>query len=245
MDYLYKKFAKYYDLCYSEKDYGRETRFLEALIKKHKIKGKKILEVGCGTGNHAIHLVKKGFDITGVDLNKEMLAVARKKSRSIKFVQGDMRSFSLKGEFDIILCLFSTIHYNTNVSDLKKTLKNFYKHLKKGGLLIFDMGFNKEKFDARHPSHTGSWSLGGVELVRFMKSRRVKNHALLDGAYILFKDNKFYFGEETHKLGIFKTLDVKSFAQRVGFSVKVYSDYKLMPWRYSSKKYVVFSCVKE
>ena len=244
MDYLYKKFAKYYDLCYSGKDYVKETKFLEALIKKHKIKGKKILEVGSGTGNHAVHLEKKGFDIIGVDLNKEMLAVARKKSKKIKFFQGDMHSFNIKGEFDIILCLFSTMHYNTNISDLKKTLKNFYKHLKKGGLLVFDMGFNQERYSAKHPSHTGSWSRGDVELVRFMKSRRVKNHALIHGAYILFKDNKFYFGAETHTLGIFKTLDVKNLAERVGFNVKVYSDYKLVPWRGSSKKYVVFSCVK-
>jgi ubiquinone/menaquinone biosynthesis C-methylase UbiE len=173
MDYLYKKFAKYYDLCYSGKDYVKETKFLEALIKKHKIKGKKILEVGSGTGNHAVCLEKKGFDIIGVDLNEEMLAVARKKSKKIKFVQGDMRSFNIKDEFDIILCLFSTMHYNTNVSDLKKTLKNFYKHLKKGGLLIFDMGFNEERYSAKQVhAHTGSWSRGDVELVRFMKSRQ-------------------------------------------------------------------------
>lgn len=96
MEYLYKKFAEYYDLCYSGKDYAKETNFLQNLIKKYKINGKKILDVGCGTGNHALLLKKKGFDVTGIDLNKEMLKVAKKKSKSIKFLQGDMRNFDLK-----------------------------------------------------------------------------------------------------------------------------------------------------
>lgn len=92
MEYLYKKFAKYYDLCYSEKDYSKETGFLKFLIKKYKISGKKILEVGCGTGGHAIHLCREGFDVVGIDLNKEMLDVAKKKTKSIGFLQGDMRN---------------------------------------------------------------------------------------------------------------------------------------------------------
>ena len=244
MDYLYKKFAKYYDLCYSDKDYGKETVFLETLIKKNNIKGKSVLEVGCGTGNHAIYLEKRGFKITGVDLNREMLSVARIKSKKSKFLQGDMRFFDLNEKFDVVLCLFSTMHYNINISDLKKTLKNFHKHLWKGGLLIFDMGFNDDKFSEGR-AHTGSWSDGRVDLVRFMKSRRVKNRAFLDAAYILFKNNRFYFANETHKLSIFNTRDVKLFCEKVGFDVKLFSGFSFVSWRKNSKKSVVFCCTKK
>jgi ubiquinone/menaquinone biosynthesis C-methylase UbiE len=243
MEYLYQKFAKYYDLCYIDKDYNKETNFLQTLIKKHKIKGEKILEVGCGTGGHAVYLKRKNFDIVGIDLHKEMLEVAKKKSKSIKFLQGDMRDFDLGEKFSILLCLFSTIHYNQNLKELKKTLVNFYKHLKSEGILIFDMGFNDERWKGGNV-HLGNWANKDVDLVRFSKSRRERNFGLVNMAYILFKNKKFYFGEEEHKLRIFKTFEVKKLAEKIGFKVYLYDGYTTKSWRKNSNKYVVFACVK-
>lgn len=244
MDYLYKKFADYYDLIYSFKDYTKETKFLLQLVKKYKIKNKKILEIGCGTGEHAVYLKKKGFDIVGVDLNREMLKVARRKSKSIKFLQGDMRTFNLKKRFDVVICLFSTIHYNQSYKELEKTLKNFHSHLDEGSLLIFDMGFNEERWEGGH-AFTSTQSAKGVDITRFSKSRRKGNFWILDMAYILFKNNKFHFGKEEHNLRIFETLKVKKLAEKVGFKVDLFEDFTLKKWTKRSKKYVVFSCLKE
>lgn len=244
MEFLYKKFAKYYDLIYSVKDYTKETKFLISLIRKYRLKGKKVLEVGCGTGGHAIFLKKKGFDIVGVDLNKEMLTVARKKSKSIKFYQGDMRKFNLKNKFDIVLCLFSTMHYNQNYQELEKTLKNFHQHMKNNSLLIFDMGFNEERWRRGH-KHTVTNSTKDIDVTRFSISRRVGNKGILDMAYILYKSNKFYFGKEKHTLGIFETLKVKKLVQKIGFKVDLFEGYSSKKWTKKSKKYVVFACVKK
>lgn len=244
MKYLYKKFAEYYDLIYSKKNYSKETNFIENLIKKYKIKGKKILDLGCGTGSHAIHLNEKGFDVFGIDISKEILKVAKNKSKKATFLKGDMKNFRLKKEFDIVLCLFSTIHYNQSFKELKKTLKNIYSHLKKGGLLIFDMGFNEERWKEGY-SHIESWSNKKIELVRFSKSIRQKNFGILNMAYILFKNNKFYFGKEKHKLKIFKTLEVKKLTEKLGFKTYLYEDYTSKHWKKNSKKYVVFVCIKK
>jgi SAM-dependent methyltransferase len=155
-----------------------------------------------------------------------------------------MKNFDLKKEFDIVLCLFSTMHYNQNLKELERTLKNFYRHLKKGGLLIFDMGFNEERWEEGHVD-VGSWSNKEVHLVRFSKSRRQGNHGILDMAYILFKNKKFYFGKEKHKLGIFKTLEVKKLTENIGFKTDLYENYTSKLWRKNSKKQVVFACVKK
>ncbi len=243
MEYLFKRFAKYYDLIYQIKDYKKETDFLLRLIKKNGIKGKEILEVGCGTGNHAVILQKKGFRITGVDLNKEMLAVARKKTKKIRLDQGDMRNFRLKKKFDIVLCLFSTICYNLSYRQMEKTIRNFHRHLKKGGLMIFDMGFNRERFNQKSHAYVNSQSNKEVDIVRFSKSIRKGNYAFLDMAYILFKNKKFHFGSEVHKLGIFDTLKIKRIAEKIGFDVKLY-EYSGKPWTKKSKQYVVFAGVK-
>ncbi len=244
MKYLYKKFSEYYDLCYSEKDYAKEADLLQGLFRKYRIKGRRILEVGCGTAGHAVHLEKKGFDIVGVDLHKEMLEIAKKKSRSIKFLQGDMRYFHLKKKFDIVLCLFSTIHYNQNLRELEKTLRNFYRHLEKGGLLIFDMGFNEERWEEGR-IYVENWSTNEADLVRFSKSRREGDFGFLDMAYIIFKDKKFHFGEEEHKIGIFRTPKVKRLAERVGFKVDLYEIEPQKSWQENPGKYTVFACVKK
>lgn len=244
MKILYKKLAKYYDLIYQDKLYDKETRFVQVLIKKYGITGKRVLDVGCGTGRHAAILNKKGFDVVGVDLNKEMLNIAKKKNKRIKFLQGNMRTFNLKEEFDIILCLFSTIHYARNYEEIRKTLKNFYKHLRKGGILIFDMGMTEEIW-AGSRSQVVKKSAKSVELVRFSVSRRENNFAILGMAYVLYKNKKFYFESEEHKLGIFKTLKIKEIAEKTGFSADLYNDFSNKKWNAKSKRYVVFACVKK
>ena len=76
----FRKYAKYYDLLYKDKDYYNETLYISKIIKKS-TKGKKILEIGCGTGSHAIELSKKGFQVCGIDNSKQMISAAKKKNK--------------------------------------------------------------------------------------------------------------------------------------------------------------------
>ena len=82
---MYKKFAKYYDKIYHEKDYKAESEFITWVVKNHKkSKSNKLLDIACGTGTHASFLVDD-FSIVGVDLNTEMLKLAKKKVPGAKF----------------------------------------------------------------------------------------------------------------------------------------------------------------
>ena len=108
---MYKELAKYYDLIYHWKDYEIECSTIKELIKKYKKpEGNLLLDVGCGTGMH-IKYFKDDFSCTGIDINSEMVEVAKSKVADVKFQQGDMINFSLKNSFDVILCLFSSIGY--------------------------------------------------------------------------------------------------------------------------------------
>jgi ubiquinone/menaquinone biosynthesis C-methylase UbiE len=106
---LYKQFAKYYDSIYKWKDYKADSEKIRALIKRYKTsRGRELLDVACGTGNH-IQYFKKYFNITGIDLDKNMLRIAREKFPDIKFIRGNMRTFRLNRQYDVIICLFSAI----------------------------------------------------------------------------------------------------------------------------------------
>src|SRR5262249_46666691 len=106
---MFTKTAEFYDAIYSWKNYERESKLLIDLIGRHKRStGNSLLDVACGTGAHIAHL-KGLFAIEGLDLDDQMLAIARAKHPEIRFHRADMIDFDLGREFDVVVCLFSAI----------------------------------------------------------------------------------------------------------------------------------------
>ena len=81
MNNLFDLIGDYYDLIYSEKNYTEEALFVLEYLKKHKIEGKSILELGSGTGIHATELAKKGYFVQGIERSKQMLSKSKKHNR--------------------------------------------------------------------------------------------------------------------------------------------------------------------
>lgn len=138
-----EKYSGLYDLFYKEKDYPSECKFItEALKKFSKTKVRSILDIGCGTGSHAIPLAKKGYSVVGVDVSGPMLEIARKKSaglKNLKFLRMDMRKIELREKFDAAIIMFAALGYAGGFNGVKKTLVGIRKHMKPGGILIFDV----------------------------------------------------------------------------------------------------------
>ena len=131
---IYDELAELYDLIYSG-DFDIE--FYEDEAKK--LKGP-VLEIGCGTGRVLLELLKKGIDIEGLDISKEMLKILKSKAKLLglkpKVYKADMRKFSLKKKYSMIIVPYrSFLHLSTD-KDRVAALKNMYNHLKKGGKLI-------------------------------------------------------------------------------------------------------------
>ncbi len=143
MTKLYSKLAQVYYEMYQELfDYKKEFMYYDKLLKKYKCK--KILEMGCGSGNLAPFFLKEGYDYVGLDLFKEMIKIAKKVEPKAKFLQGDMRNLKLYEKFDAVLITGRSFTYLTTNDDVMNTLKSIYRVLNKKGILIFD-NFNAEK----------------------------------------------------------------------------------------------------
>ena len=146
-----KELAKYYDLIYSGKNYEKEAGHLKDLILKNKkSKGISLLEVACGTGRN-LEYIENDFKCIGLDLNKEMLKVARKRLRKTRLIQGNMIDFNLNQKFDVITCMFSSIGYLKTYDNLEKTLNNFSRHLNKVGVLVIEPWFTKRGYKVGKP----------------------------------------------------------------------------------------------
>ena len=145
---MFSKSAQYYDDIYgaADKGYYEEAAKIHTFIQKHKhTKGNTLLDVACGTGVHA-GVLSKNYKVEGLDLDVNMLKVAKKKFPKIRFHQGNMMDFDLKREFDVVTCLFSSIGYVKTKSNLRKAIKNMNKHLLPGGVLIVEPWFTPDQF---------------------------------------------------------------------------------------------------
>jgi ubiquinone/menaquinone biosynthesis C-methylase UbiE len=147
---MFRKSAKFYDAIYASagKDYAVETQKICALIEKHKKSpGNTLLEVACGTGMHASHL-SKYYQLEGLDLDPEMLAIARQNHPDIPFHQADMVDFDLKRQFDVLTCLFSSIGYVKTTPRLNQAVQTMTRHLVAGGVLLVEPWFTPEQWHA-------------------------------------------------------------------------------------------------
>lgn len=139
------KYAAYYDLLYRDKDYKKEAGYVDSLIRRYSRKrNRTLLDVGCGTGGHAVWFVKKGYRVFGIDRSAEMVSIAKKRypeGKRAEFMVRDISSFSSPRKFDIALSLFHVMGYLTANEGFARSLANIYRQLKKGGLFIFDFWY--------------------------------------------------------------------------------------------------------
>ncbi|NRB59420.1 MAG: class I SAM-dependent methyltransferase [Winogradskyella sp.] len=138
-------YAKYYDLLYEDKDYKSEVSYIEQLIEPYGFKKPiEILELGCGTGNHAKLFSEKGYSVEGVDLSSQMIEIAKHKNKgddNLSFYEGDINSYRSDKKFDVVTSLFHVVSYQNTNEKLEETFKTAAHHLKTGGLFIFDFWY--------------------------------------------------------------------------------------------------------
>lgn len=171
---IYRKLAKYYDLIYWWKDYKAEATQIKKLIFKYKgSKGKDLLDVACGSGKH-LQCLKDSFSCVGIDINPGMLGIAKKNVKGVIFKKGSMITFNLNKQFDVITCLFSSIGYVKNYTNLKKTIQNFAKHLKTGGVVIIEPWFTKSTYKVGQP-HMTTYDGKDIKIARLSVSKIERN----------------------------------------------------------------------
>src|SRR5690606_12517084 len=138
-------YASYYDLLYADKDYAGESDWVHGLIQDLRPDARSLLELGCGTGGHALYLARKGYAVTGVDLSDRMVALANANADREQwptpaptFEAGDLRGYRSGRTYDVVVSLFHVMSYQVTNDDLRAAMATAPTHLAPGGLFIFD-----------------------------------------------------------------------------------------------------------
>lgn len=135
---MYDKFGKDYQKSRDEKLKCRlYNEFLEvpSMVKAvRKIKGKKLLDVGCGAGVHIQHYKKMGAKCFGIDISKTLIELAKERCLDCNFKVGSMNNLPYKDKTFDIVTISLALHY---VDNIKNVFKEINRVLKKGGLLYY------------------------------------------------------------------------------------------------------------
>jgi SAM-dependent methyltransferase len=201
---MYSESAHLYDAIYLSqgKDYAAEARRIHELAQLHqKSQGNSLLDVACGTGLHSGYLCEF-YQVEGIDLDENMIAVAREKHPGMPFQSGDMRNFDLGRQFDVITCLFSAIGYMKDKKQLHQAIGNMGKHLKPGGVMFIEPWFTPEIWRAGSV-HTTVVDQPDLKIVRMNLSERKDNLSFFTFHFLVGTSKGIEYFTEYHEMALF------------------------------------------
>jgi fatty acid-binding protein DegV len=140
----YEGLAGIYDSLI-DTDYDKWTEFLQKYLSRHNINplGKKVLELGCGTGNMTLRIKKMGMNVTAIDISQDMLSIASQKAADkgskIMFLKQNMTSFNTGKKYDMIFSFCDGYNYVIEDKEITKSFERVYNHMNSGGIFIFDI----------------------------------------------------------------------------------------------------------
>lgn len=208
--------AELYDIFYADKPYDAEASFVHQCFECYSIgTTHRLLELACGTGSHALALERLGYEIVATDYSEDMIACARRKasekSSHVDFQLQDMTMLDVAGApFDAAVCLFDAIGYVATNEAIERVLQGIHKHVRPGGLFIFEFWHAAAMLRHYDPVRVRRWQLPDGELLRIsetsLEAAKQLSHVtytiyelLDDGTYSNLKEtqtNRYFLVQE-------------------------------------------------
>lgn len=224
-DSLYYELSDLYWLYSSKKDYLKESEVLDYLLKKYRIPGKKILDIGCGQGDHMFFLGKKGYELFGIDKAEKQIKNAKEKYKNLSFECCDFLDYKPSIKYNGIVLLWNVILYFSPKKKLDLVFSKIKEVISTRGLVIFDFrsfledkivgGFKSKLVRERHKkSYT----------MKLITKNKIdyKNKVLIEKTKSIIYKGKKILKEHNHsvvRLNVISLSDIISLLELKGFRV--------------------------
>jgi SAM-dependent methyltransferase len=214
---MFEASAEYYDLIYSTfKDYAHEAARIAALLRQLSPRCRTVLDVACGTGEHARFLAADGFSVDGLDLSPAFVSIASRKHPAGRFFQADMCDFHLELRYDAVLCLFSSIGYLVTLDRVGAALTCFREHLAPGGVVMVEPWFEPGVLDPSRVTRN-SGEADGVSATRVTRIEVEGRVSRLFFDYEITDRSGTRRAHEEHALGLFTPAELLETFRQAGF----------------------------
>lgn len=222
MSQAFDAYSAYYDLLYRDKDYSGEVERVDHLLKEYGRGVKSVLEFGAGTGIHGALLVKKGYQMTGIELSASMVERAKKTS-TFEIHQGDIRNKKIPQKYDSVISLFHVMSYLRTNDDMIQCLKNAHEHLREGGIFVFDFWYTPAVYEQKPVVRVKRIENEQIRVIRTAEPKIDFKNNTVDVHYTVFTQQKSETAwqklEETHVMRHFSLSEIELFSAAVGFEI--------------------------
>jgi SAM-dependent methyltransferase len=215
---MFARTTQYYDLIYSFKNYAEEVAKIRAVIRKEHPAAHSILDVACGTAEHA-KLLSAEFAVDGIDVEPGFVEIAGDKVPAGAFSVADMRHFELRKKYDVVQCLFSSIGYVTQGEDVVRALGCFAQHLAKDGIILVEPWFAPEDWRVGVPHMAPPVDRPDIKIFRMNVSAQAGNLSSFRLHYLIATSAGVEYIQEDHELALYTVAEMLQFFQRAGLSV--------------------------
>ena len=217
---MFDKSAGCYDLIYGSKNYEAEADFIHHVIEASRSPAQTVLDLGCGTGEHGVALSTLfNYEVTGIDINREMIAISQQKKTSANFQYGDMTNFSLGRKYDVIISMFSAIGWLKSIDRVSQAFACASQHLNEGGLIVIEPWFTPDEFNGGHVfMDTGESA--DTKICRMSRTQKVGNVSVIDFHYMHGTAEKIEAYNERHEIGLFTHEELLQQLEAVGIKAE-------------------------
>jgi SAM-dependent methyltransferase len=193
-----ENYSEYYDLFYADKDYAAEAAFVRDIIERHKPGARSILDLGCGSGRHAVEFARAGLMVTGVERSGDMIARAKDQigrlspnlRRQLTLVEGDATTYTSTTKYDVVVSLFHVVSYQTTNEALQGIFNSARVNLIQGGLFVFDFWYGPSVLTERPQVRVKRVTTSSHDLIRIAEPEHQVNRNVVDVRYTLTSVNR-------------------------------------------------------
>lgn len=229
----------FYEWMFPEDSFLQAREQTDEIVKITGVECGAVLDLCCGPGRHSVPLRKKGFQVTGVDLQPMLLEKAREYSDrenvTVEYIEENMLTFQRSESFDLVISMFSSFGYFSDPDEDFKVIENVYDSLKPGGKFLIDVRGKEIHAMANVTCFTQELPNGDI----------IFHRTGVNDDWTRSKTDWFYVTDgKTHKFGMSVNLycgsELRALLQKAGFSgVRVYGDLKGGPYNHNAKRLVV------
>jgi SAM-dependent methyltransferase len=217
-------YACIFDFLYWDKDYEKECTILEGVFRTSGVHPHSILDLGCGTGNHALLLAQRGYAVTGIDQSDAMIEIATRKAHDIRanteFIKGEIAHLRDDRKYDAVISMFAVMSYQLTDEEVVDVFHAVQRTLVPGGIFIFDCwhgpAVQTEKPSIRKKELETD---DGTKILRLAEPEMDVHRHLVHVHYTfdVVKDGRFEKTSETHTMRFFFPENLQRQLETAGF----------------------------
>ncbi|MCX7600252.1 MAG: class I SAM-dependent methyltransferase [Armatimonadetes bacterium] len=132
--------ADYYDYLMRAIPYGQWVDYVEALLSRHGLQARRVLDLCCGTGKVGSEMLRRGYEVYGADLSEKMVRHCRRQQPPLPAAVMDASALGLRSNsFDLVVSLYDSLNYILDPAKLACCFCHVHRILKPGAAFVFDM----------------------------------------------------------------------------------------------------------